>query len=72
MEFEENTLNVDFRNQRATIGYWAHPSGVTIHISGLPLVATTAEIEAAVQDRVRRDARAALTRLLAELELPGG
>lgn len=72
MEFEEKTLNVDFRNQRATIGYWAHPSGVTIHISGLPLTATPEEIEGVVQDRVRRDARATLARLLAELELPGG
>lgn len=72
MEFEENTLTVDFRNHRATIGYWAHPSGVTIHISGLPITATPAEIEGVVEDRVRRDARAALTRLLAELDLPGG
>lgn len=72
MEFNENTLSVDFHNHRATIGYWAAKSGTTIHISGLPLTTTMSDIEAAVQDRVRREARAILARLLAELETPGG
>lgn len=72
MEFKENTLSVDFQNRRGTIGYWAAGSGTTIHITGLPLTTSTSELEAALQDRVRRDARAVLARLLAELETPGG
>jgi hypothetical protein len=72
MEFDESTLSVDFRNHRATIGYRAEKSGVAVHITGLQLTTSTSELEAAVQDRVRRDAREILARLLAELETPGG
>jgi hypothetical protein len=65
------TLNVDYHNHRATIGYWADRSGIAIHISNLPHTTTTSEPEAAVQEGVRREAKAILARLLAELENPG-
>lgn len=72
MEFKENTLTIDVHNHRATIGYRAERSGVTIHIHGLPLTTGASDLEVAVQDRIRREATAVLARLLAELELPGG
>ena len=71
MEFKENTLSVDFHNHRATLGYWVEKPGVSIHISNLPLTTTTSETQAAVQERVRREAKAILACLLAELENPG-
>lgn len=72
MEFRENTLSIDFHTHRATIGYWAERPGATVLISSLLLTPGASELEAAVQDRIRREARAILARLLAELETPGG